>query len=177
MLCKLTAVLLAVALVSQVVLAQDKPTAPKGPPPRFITVGRVDPAKGLVVFDIQVVEQNTLDQPTILEYPDGYRRMTLGTKPTHIYLGEGFKVSLKKAKWRGADGKEVDADVVAKQLKPGMTVLLSADGAEVDQAYMRIIKADTLVLIVPADELPIPYLPAFGGGFPIKKVGGHVGER
>jgi hypothetical protein len=54
---KLCAALLAVALVSQVVLAQEKPAAAKGPPPRFISVKSVDEAKGEVVFDVQVVAQ------------------------------------------------------------------------------------------------------------------------
>jgi hypothetical protein len=157
--------------------AKRKPKAATGPPPRFMTVKRIDLSKGEVVFDIQVVQQNALDQPTILVYPDGHTRLTLGTKPSHIHLGEGFKVALKKVKWRGVDGKPVDSKTVSKRLKPGVTVLLSADGAEVDPSYLRLFKADVLTLIVPADELPVPYNPQVGGAIPIQEVGAPGGER
>lgn len=173
----------ALTLLSQVVRAEDQSAAPKGPPPRFISVRSVDAAKGQVVFDVQVVAQNPLDQLTVLVYPDGHQRLTLasnltlGWKPTHVYLGEGFRVSLQKAKWHGVDGKAVDARVVAKRLKPGVMVLLSADGAEVEPAYLRLFKADALVLVVPAEELPVPYIPHVGGSIPEKRVGGRGGER
>jgi hypothetical protein len=171
MVCKLLVALLALPLLLQGVLAQDKPAAPKGPPPRFITVRSVDLPKERVVFDVQVVAQNALDQPTLLVYADGHQRLTLGTKPTHVHLAEGFQVSLKKARWRGVDGKEMDTKMVARRLQPGVTVLLSADGSEVDPAYLQMFKADALVLVVPAEELPVPYSPHVGGGIPIKEVG------
>ena len=60
---KLTVALAAVALVSQAVLAQDTTTAaPKGPPPRLITVRSVDGAKGEVIFDVQVVSPDHRDK-------------------------------------------------------------------------------------------------------------------
>ena len=170
MICKLSVALLTVALMSHVVPTQDKPTAPKGPPPRFITVTSVDQAKGEVVFDVQVVAQNVLDEPTILVYPSGDKRLTLGTKPSYVHLGEGFKVSLKKAKWSSTEGKEVGVDALAKRLKPGVMVLLSADGGAVDGAYLRMFKEDTLVLVVAAEQLPVPYIPHVGGYIPVKEL-------
>jgi hypothetical protein len=157
--------------MSHVLRDQDKPAAPKGPPPRFITVMSVDQAKGEVLFDVQVVAQNVLDQPTILVDPSGNKRLTLGTRPSYVHLGEGFKVSLKEAKWKSTDGKAVGTDAVAKRLKPGVTVLLSADGGAVDGAYLRMFKEDTLVLIVAAKNLPVPYIPHVGGGIPVKEIG------
>jgi hypothetical protein len=193
---KLTVALAAVALVAHAVLAQDTTTvAPKGPPPRLITVRSVDGAKGEVIFDVQVVSPDHRDkfvrQPLIgdrfigepligdkfigepligdkfigepligdkfIEGQLGEFRMTLGTKQRYVRLG--YKVSVKKVKWAGVDGKEVTAAAVAKKLKPGMTVLLSPDGRAVDAAYLRMFKEDTLVLIVPAEEAPVPYLP------------------
>lgn len=169
--CKLSVALLGAALLSQIVFAQDKPGAPKGPPPRFITVERIDQVKGEVIFDVQVVSQNVLDEPTVLVDPGGDQRLTLGTKPPYVHLGLGFKVSLKNGKWSGTDGKQVGAEAAAKRLKPGVTVLLSADGAAVDRAYLRIFKEDTLVLVVEAEELPVPYIPHSAGSIPVKKVG------
>jgi hypothetical protein len=104
-------------------------------------------------------------------YPAGDKRLTLGTKPSYVHLGEGFKVSLKKGKWSLTDGKGVSAEAAAKRLKPGVIVLLSADGAAVDGAYLRMFKEDTLVLIVAMEELPVPYYPHVGGVIPVKKVG------
>ena len=141
------------------------------PPPRFITVKGVDQAKGEATFDVQVVFQNVLDEPTVLVDPGGHQRLTLGTKPAYVHLGEGFKVSLKNAKWNGADGKQISAEAAAKRLKPGVTVLLSADGSSVDRAYLSMFKEDTLVLIVAAEELPVPYIPHSAGSYPVKKVG------
>jgi hypothetical protein len=165
------AALLAVALVCQVVRAQDKSSAPKTPPPRFITLRTVDQAKGEVVFDVQVVAQMFDERTTLLVFPDGHKQMTLGRKPAYVQLGEGFTVSLKKAKWSGTDGKEVSADAAVKRLNPGVMVLLSADGAAVDRAYLSLFKEDTLVLVVAAEELPVPYIPQSSGAIPVKAVG------
>jgi hypothetical protein len=109
----------------------------------------------------------------MLVYPGGYQRLTLGTTPSYTTSANGFKVSLKQAKWRGIDDKEVGAGAVAKRLTPGVVVLLSADGATVDTAYRRLFREDTLVLILPAAELPIPYMPHIGGGITVKNVGGR----
>jgi hypothetical protein len=165
--------LLIVALASQAVHAQDRPTASKGPPPRFLTVKSTDQAKGEVIFDVQIVAQHVLDHPTVLVYPDGYQQLTLGTKPSYIHPAEGFKVPLKKARWSGTDGKEISAEAGVKRLKPGVMILLSADGAAVDEAYRRMFKEDTLVLTVAAEELLVPYIPHVGGALPVKKVEEH----
>jgi hypothetical protein len=69
----------------------------------------------------------------------------------YVHLAEGFKVSIKEAKWSNVDGKKMSSEAVATRLKPDVTVLLSSDGAEVDQKYLRMFKAETLVLIVPVE--------------------------
>lgn len=175
--CQFSLALLGVALVSQVVGAQDKRAAPKGPPPRFITVASVDAVRGKVVFDVPVVDGHSLTGFRVLQYPDGSERYNLGGKPW--YIDVQIKVSVKEAKWRGVDGKEVNADAAAKRIKPGLTVLLSADGDDVDPAYLRMFKEDTLVLIEPADELPVPVLalPDAILGHHYKKVGERGGKR
>jgi hypothetical protein len=168
MICKISITLLMAALLPQVLHAEHT-TAPQGPPPRFLTVRSVDQVKGEVIFDIQIVVQSVLDQLTLLVYPDGYQRQSLGTKPTYAHPAHGFRVSLK-AKWSGVDGKEVSEQAVIKRLKPGVMVLLSADGAPVDQEYLSLFKEGTLVLIIPAEELPLPYFPHSGGFVPVKNV-------
>lgn len=157
-------------LMTQLALAQEKRPASEGPPPRFITVKKVDQAKQEVFFDLQILQQNAVEQPTLLVYSDSYQRLTLGTRPVYVHPADGFKVSIKKAKWSNVDGKKMSSEAVAKRLKPDVTVLLSSDGAEVDQKYLRLFKAETLVLIVPAEELPVPYFPHTGGSIPIKQM-------
>ena len=156
--------------------AQEQKTGRQGPPPRFITVRSLEQAKGEVIFDVQIVVVDPSHQPTILVYPSGSRRLTLlsfgkPTKPSYVRPAEGFTVSLKKAKWRDITGKAENAEAVAKRLKPGVMVLLSADGAEVDQAYLGMFKEGTLVLAVSVDESPIPYDLLGGSSISEKKVG------
>jgi hypothetical protein len=93
-------------LMTEVTLAEEKRPASEGPPPRFIPVKDIDQAKQEILFDLQILSQNPSDQPTLLVYPDGYRRLTLGTRPGYVHPAEGFKVSIKKAKWSNMDGKK-----------------------------------------------------------------------
>src|SRR5262249_20753067 len=80
---------IAVIPVSQVVPAQNpKPAVFKGPPPRFLTVLSVDPAKGEVLFDVEVVALPAHDQPNVLRYPGGEQRLTLGTKPGSVHYAD-----------------------------------------------------------------------------------------
>jgi hypothetical protein len=129
-----------------------------------------------LLFDVQVATQNAHESPTLLEYPDGYHRLSLRMKPIHIHLAEGFRVSLQKATWRSVDGKKISSATVVRRLKPGSLVLLSADGNEVDPAYLRLFQPGTLVLIVPAGELPIPYFPHMGGSILVQKIGDGGGR-
>jgi hypothetical protein len=143
---------------------------PKGPAPRFIVVVKTDVAKGEVVFWVQVVRIGPMDQPSLLVDREGNQRTTLGHKPNFTIPIEGFRVPLAKGKWSTADGKEVTANAVAARLKPGTLVLLTADGKPVNETYLRSFKDDTLVLVVPVEDLPIPYMPQIGGSIPIKNV-------
>jgi hypothetical protein len=68
---------------------------------------------------------------------------------TRRIKGEGVKVYT-------AAGKEVDAKGVAEKLKKQTVVLFAADGKKVDPYYLKIIKADTLVVVAPAPQAPEP---------------------
>ena len=67
--------------------------------------------------------------------------------------------------------EQVGAEAAAKRLQPCVIVLLSADGAAVDRAYLRMFNEDTLALVVEAEELPVPFIPHSGGSIPVRKVG------
>jgi hypothetical protein len=56
-------------------------------------------------------------------------------------------------------------------------VLLSSDGAEVDQAYLQMFKPETLILIVAPEDLPVPYSPHIGDSVPVKKMPARAEEQ
>ena len=168
--------LAATVLVSGAARAAAQPSplddleTPAGPAPRFVKVLHVNEAKGEVLFRVQVVSQGPGERPVLLMDREGNKRMSLGSKPSFIVPIDGFRVKLASGKWSSADGKEIAPDAVATLLKPGVIVLLSADGKSVDPAYLQMFKQETLVLIVPAKDLPIPYMPLIGSSIPIKQV-------
>ena len=67
---------------------------------------------------------------------------------TRRIKGEGVKVYT-------AAGKEVDAKDVPDKLKKQTVVLFAADGKKVDPFYLKIVKADTLVIVAPPPA-PVP---------------------
>jgi hypothetical protein len=72
------------------------------------------------------------------------------------------QISEQKMKAEGirayrADGKRVDAKMLPKLLAKQRGVLMSADGKKVDPFYLQIMKADTLVFVLPQPEgRPVP---------------------
>jgi hypothetical protein len=49
----------------------------------------------------------------------------------------------------GVDGKKVDEKIVAKKLKKRTPVLVSVNGQPVDPFYLKLIKEDTLIVVLP----------------------------
>jgi hypothetical protein len=115
--------------------------------------------------------QTAHDSPVLLLMPGGAQRLSLGMRPMHSSML--FTIPLKKAQWRRADGRALEAAAAEKQLKTGLMVLLSSDGAEVDANYLRMFAAQTLILIAPVDDLPVPYVPHVGGVLRTKKIGAN----
>src|SRR5262249_34837110 len=71
--------------------------------------------------------------------------------------GKGFRVF-------GLDGKAVHRKTLARLLARETPLLLSADGKPVDPFYLQVMKAGTLVLVLPRTEgapalLPEPAVP------------------
>jgi hypothetical protein len=76
---------------------------------------------------------------------------------THRIKTEGVKVST-------ADGKAIDVKDLPDKLRKPTIILLATDGNKVDPFYLKIVKADTLVVVPPAPkaETIAPVRP--GGG-------------
>jgi hypothetical protein len=104
-------------------LAQEKVKLPEGQPPHFfvVTEARKD---GLVI-----------------------QRRPLPTKAIDVPLIE-YKLAFKTLRASDARGKVLVADEVAKRLKPGRVVLVSADDDEpVPAPFLTVIKDDAVILI------------------------------
>ncbi len=125
----------------------DEPIkAPQGPPPQQIIASMT--SEGL--FE--------LTQPSLVPVAETRERVvtikgqavkqlvqvtTFKTvQVTRRIKGEGVKVYT-------AAGKEVDAKNVSEKLKKPTIVLFAADGNKVDPFYLKIVKADTLVIVAP----------------------------
>jgi hypothetical protein len=143
------------------VLAAPVPQRPAdGPtsslPPRLV------PAQTDPDGQLQLIEHTTVAVPvtyTVEVIRDGKKateqrtahRTTSRTRETHYYL--------KAFRFYTADGKKVDPAAVAERLKKRTTVVLSEPGQNVHPDYLRIFKADTLILVPEAKAAPTPALP------------------
>jgi hypothetical protein len=140
------------AALMAVARAEDKPRLPEGPPPRLATVVEV---KGDVV-----VYRDFYFAPPV---PKKAGPLTLTELvPSHPSSGPWFTCAvefpLKEGQVCDAAGKKLDAGAARKRLAAGDTVLVSLAGKEVDPAYLRVVKKETLVLIHPPSPLgpPLP---------------------
>jgi hypothetical protein len=113
--------------------ADDPVPVPKGPPPRFLTVGNVQADKGQ--FTCYYVEE--------------IRRVGVTYERREMYV---FPAN---ARITSAGGQPIATIDLWKRLKPGQTVLLAADDRKVDPAYLAIVHKDTVVItILPAPAWP-----------------------
>jgi len=109
--------------------AQEKVTPPGGQPPQFFVVTATD-KDGLVI----------------------QRRPPSGKATSDVPLIE-YKVAFKSLRATDARGKALASDEVARRLKVGMVVLVSADDQPVPPTFLSVVKDDTVILI---DVLPQP---------------------
>jgi hypothetical protein len=110
--------------------ADDPSAAPKGPPPRFMTVGKIEPDKCLFTC----------------HYMNEIHRIGVVHEPREMV------VFLAKARIASAGGEPIATSDLWKRLKPGQTVLLAADGRNIDPAYLTIVRKDTVVIIIPQER-------------------------
>jgi len=140
-------------------------------PPRFIQVTAVDLAKRELRLATRPLNQGVPglgEQVYVLENADGSSRWKSDAKTSYIYC-EPDVVPFDKAKWANPQGKTLAPDAVWKSLKPGTMVVLAEDGKMIDPAYAKLFSNETLILILPVDELPIAFMPHTGGSISTRK--------
>jgi hypothetical protein len=115
------ALVLALSL-NAVALAEDEVKPPKGLPPRFMTVAKID-KDNVELIEVQAVEGRPDDSTE--------SRRTARLKSLH-----GFDTK----------GKELGREIWQKRLKAGDVVVVATDDKKIDPAYLRVLKDDTVVL-------------------------------
>jgi hypothetical protein len=149
-----------VAPAAPTVIGAD-PKPPKGPAPLFVTVQRLDAEKGELV-----VSEECLPHPDVIarqisvpqkNHREESKPSTTGAyKVDVLYYTTTHKLPLKRVVLYEAGGKRLGEKDWAR-LKPGLMILMSADGHPVEPEYTALIKPETPVLVVEVSALPSPY--------------------
>ena len=141
-------------------LAQEQVAPPKGPAPRFVTIGRVDWDKGKLVVSEQCLPHPNVVSRTITRQEANRRAEPLETgstlKPRVLYYTTTHTLPLDRVTLYNARGKSLPENAW-ERLKPGAMVLMSADGHPVEPEYLDLIRPETPVLVVAVEALPSPY--------------------
>jgi hypothetical protein len=66
------------------------------------------------------------------------------------------KHDLKKATFGTAGGKKLDLDAVKKKLEKPTPIVVSGDGKEIDESYLKLFDKDVIVIVLP---IPMPKIP------------------
>jgi hypothetical protein len=149
-------------LLAAVVLAAPVPTRPAaGPtsslPPRLVQA-QTDPEGHL-----QLIEQSKVAVPvtyTVEVIRDGKKATEQRTAYRTTAQTRETRYTLKAFRFYTADGKKIDPATVAERLKKRTPVVLSEPGLNVHPDYLRVFKADTLILVPEAKAAPAPAAPA-----------------
>jgi hypothetical protein len=115
------ALVLALSL-NAVALAEDEVKPPKGLPPRFMTVAKID-RDNIELIEVQAVEGRPDDS-------------TESRRTARLKSLRGFDTQ----------GKELGREIWQKRLKAGDVVVVATDDKKVKPAYLRVLKDDTVVL-------------------------------
>jgi hypothetical protein len=155
-------------LLATLVLAAPVPQRPaEGPtsslPPRLV-LAQTDPDGHL-----QLIEHTTVTVPelyTVEVTRDGKKVSEQRTAYRTVTQTRERRYTLKAFRFSTPDGKKVDPADVAERLKKRTAVVLSEPGQNVHPDYLRLFKADTLILVpeakaaAPAPARPTPPPPA-----------------
>ena len=125
---------------------------PKGSPPQFVYVSRVDQAKGTFFC------QQAVDVPCVVaverEIEKQGKKFRVVENVTMMKREfKEFAVAAAGARVQTAGGHRVGAEELWRRLKAGTIIVLVVDGNPVDPAYLRVLQPDTL-LVVPARSDP-----------------------
>jgi len=144
-----------VILLSALAVAADVEPAAKAEPPRILTASvkdgkLVSRLRQNVVVPVTTAQKVRKGDTEEVVYVTSYRRETRTID---------LAFDLKKATMRTAGGKKLDLDALKKKLDKPQPVVVSADGREVDESYLKLFDKDVIVIVVPLEELQGPQPP------------------
>jgi hypothetical protein len=150
-------------LVIQTANAENEIAMPKGPPPRFLILMKVDEKNATFTASAA----GGVAQHEILQFPDGSTR-EVGVSG---YIRISYWAPRDKISWFDGEGNTLESTEVWKTVKPGAIVVLSANGKPIDPLYLRLLKKDAYVMIVPAKLLPLSTIDVgASSSIPVRKV-------
>ncbi len=139
---------------------QTKP--PKGPAPQFLVVASADIASGTLTTEHTVQVAVPVQLTRVVER-DGRKVQEVFAVYKPEYRTEQRTQTLAGLKAFTAAGKVVSQQDLGKRLEPGTVVLLSSSGALPEEAYLKLVKPDTLILVsqppVAVPDRGVPVLP------------------
>jgi hypothetical protein len=127
---------------------QEKQKLPEEPPPQLASVVEI---KGDVIVYRDYYSHGPIPKKGLVP-PKALPPAYPSDGPLLAYAVE---FSLKTGEVFDAEGKKVDAAAAKKRLEVGATVLISTSGKEVDPAYLRVFKKETLVLVHPDEPVKV----------------------
>jgi hypothetical protein len=136
------------------------PVEPPAPGPQIVAVTDWS-AQGVLIVQEAVAESVPRQKVTVVEM-DGIKREVVTTEFVTATVTRRRMIAVKDCEFATAGGKKLTADQ-AKALAPsGALVALSPVGANVDQAFLKVLKDDVVLVLVKnpgPPELPAPPRP------------------
>jgi hypothetical protein len=148
-------------LLAALVLAAPVPTRPPGGPTSSLPP-RLVLAQNGPEGQLRLIEQTTVTVPvayTVEAVRDGKKVTEQRTSYRTMPRARERLYALQAFRFYTPDGKKVDPKAVAERLKQRTTVVLSEPGLNVHPDYLRVFKADTLILVPEAKPAPAPAAP------------------
>lgn len=128
------------------------------PPPILRIVANADKDKGQIFFAETVVQYVPVTK-TMIELENGVRVARTFTTYERVLVERVTVLDVAKSRVIAPDGKKVPAEELWKRLKKDSVFALSADSKTPAEAYLRLLNADTVVIVPPALKGPPPMQP------------------
>ena len=139
---------------------QAKP--PAGPTPQFVIVAAVDMARGIWTTEDTVQVLVPVQETRVVER-DGRKIQEVVTTFRPVFRTEHRNRTLVGMKRFSADGKSISEEELTKRVGPGSVVMLASSGALPDEAFRKLVKPDTVILVpVTPEPAPNTVAPAVG---------------
>ena len=147
-------IILALALFTSAVRAQDATKLPVGPPPTMVVLSNVDTKTGVLTSVKTVTEAVPVTEVREVNVAGMIQKQTV-TVYKYVSKQVVIQMALDKIDVYDVKGEKVKREDALKRLGTGSVVVMSTNGEKVASAYLRILKDDTLVFVQPL-TVPMP---------------------